>query len=100
MIERFPLNCAVDDTYTFYANSERTFEALTENPKCSSTEPSLIEDVWSFTNASGNTLYGITFLFSDLTSPLIVRAADDDEMELEIFLDEENTASYRIHFGF
>jgi hypothetical protein len=98
VIERFPLNCATDDEYTFYANSEHTFEALTGTQKCDSTEPGLIEDVWTFTNASATLTMILPFFSVNSTVPLIVRAADDDEMELEIFLDEENTASYRIHF--
>ena len=30
--------------------------------------------------------------------PFIVREAEGDDMEIEIFFDETNTSSYRIHF--
>jgi hypothetical protein len=98
VIDRFPLSCAADDKYTFYANSERTFEVLTGTLKCDSTEPGLIEDVWTFTNASATLTMLLPFFSVNFSTPLIVRAADKDEMELEIFFDEANTGSYRIHF--
>jgi hypothetical protein len=37
-------------------------------------------------------------LFADFKLPYFVRDVDETEMELEIFLDEENTSSYRITF--
>lgn len=98
VIDRFTLSCAADDKYTFYANSEHTMEVLTGTLKCDSTEPALITDVWTFSNASATLTMLLPFFSVNFTTPLIVRAADDDEMELEIFFDEENTGSYRIHF--
>lgn len=98
VISRFSVSCAADDKYTFYAKSEHTLEVLTGTLKCDSTEPALIKDVWTFTNASATLTMILPFFSVNSTVPLIVRAADDDEMVLEIFLDEENKESYRIHF--
>jgi hypothetical protein len=98
VIDRFPLSCAADDKYTFYAKNEHTFEVLTGTLKCDSTEPALIKDVWTFTNASATLTMILPFFSVNSAIPLIVRTADDDEMVLEIFLDEENKGSYRIHF--
>jgi hypothetical protein len=98
VLNRFSLSCAADDKYTFYAKSEHTFEVLTGTLKCDSTEPALIRDVWTFTNASATLTMILPFFSVNSTIPLIVRTADDDEMVLEIFLDEENKGSYRIHF--
>lgn len=98
VVDRFSLSCAADDKYTFYSKSEHTLEVLTGTQKCDSTEPALIKDVWTFTNASATLTMILPFFSVSFTTPLIVRTADDDEMVLEIFLDEENKGSYRIHF--
>ena len=37
-------------------------------------------------------------ILSDNALPYIIRELDDDDMEAEIFFDETNTTSYRIHF--
>ena len=37
-------------------------------------------------------------IFADNSLPFIVREAEEDDMEVEIFFDETNTSSYRIHF--
>ncbi len=95
--ETFNVACATDDKYTFYANSERGYKATTGSKKCSTDESDVINDSWSFNNASA-TLTMVLPFFTESSLPFIVRAARKNKMELEIFLDEKNTSSYRIHF--
>ena len=97
MDETFNVACATDDKYTFYANSERGYKATTGSKKCSTDESDVINDSWSFNNASA-TLTMVLPFFTESSLPFIVRAARKNKMELEIFLDEKNTSSYRIHF--
>lgn len=98
VIDRFTLACATDDRYTFFAETGNPFHAVTGINRCSPTEKGLIEDVWTFNNANATLTMVLPFfgVFSPL--PFIVREVDNDGMELEIFLDEANTSSYRIHF--
>jgi hypothetical protein len=69
--------------------------------KCNGvSEPNTISDTWTFTNSSATLtmillLPGFPF---DSSLPFIVRDADSDEMELEIFVNDDNSESYRIHF--
>jgi hypothetical protein len=99
IIDRFSVSCASDDRYKFYGNTEHKFEALTGTQKCSgTTEPNTIEDTWTFTNSSATLTMILPFFSPDSSVPLIVRDVDKDEMELEIFFNEGNTGSYRIHF--
>ena len=95
--EKFNVACAIDDQYIFYANSERAYKATTGSKKCSSDESDVINDSWSFNNASA-TLTMVLPFFTESSLPFIVRVARKNKMELEIFLDEKNTSSYRIHF--
>jgi hypothetical protein len=95
--ETFNLTCASDDEYVFYANSERAYKASTGFQKCAPDESIVINDTWSFNNASA-TLTMVLPFFTESSLPFIVREAKKNKMELEIFLDEKNTASYRIHF--
>lgn len=97
VIDRFLPGCIADDRYIFYANAERAFHALTGSSRCFSGEPSRIEDTWSFNNGSA-TLFIILPFLADFSLPYIVKEARSKKMELEIFLDEDNTESYRIHF--
>jgi len=99
ILGRFSVGCAVDDRYVFYANSERTFQALTGTQKCSGTsEPNTIEDTWTFTNTSATLTMVLPFFSPDFAIPLIVKEVDEDDMELEIFFNDDNSGSYRIHF--
>lgn len=99
IIDRFSVSCASDDRYIFYANTEHKFEALTGTQKCSgTTEPNTIQDTWTFTNASATLTMILPFFSPTSAVPLIVRDADKDEMEVEIFFNDDNTGSYRIHF--
>lgn len=97
--DRFSVGCAVDDRYVFYANSEHKFQALTGTQKCSgTTEPNTIEDIWSFTNTSATLTMVLPFFSPDFAVPLIVKDVDEEDMELEIFFNDDNSGSYRIHF--
>jgi len=90
--------CLGDDEYIFYANVEKSFEVTNGSTKCSAEEPDvLVSDTWEFSNANA-TMNIILPLFADFKLPFFVREVDEKEMELEIFLDEENTSSYRINF--
>lgn len=90
--------CIADDEYIFHANVEKTYEVSNGGSKCQADEPDMIvSDSWEFSNANA-TLNIILPLFSDSKLPFIVREATADEMTLEIFLDEDNTSSYRINF--
>ena len=99
IIDRFSLNCATDDEYVFYANTEHSFEVSTGSRKCNEVpEANLIEDTWTFTNANATLTMIMPFFTPDFSLPFIVRDVDKNDMELEIFYDEANTGSYRIHF--
>jgi hypothetical protein len=98
VIDRFPLACATDDRYTFFAATGHAYEALTGTNKCSSSELDVIENVWTFNNASATLTMLLPFFSTDGSLPFIVREVDKSGMKLEIFLDEANTNSYRIHF--
>ena len=90
--------CLEDDEYVFYANVERTYEITNGATKCETDEPDLlVSDSWEFSNANA-TMTIILPLFSDSKLPFFVRDIDQNEMELEIFLDEDNTSSYRVNF--
>ena len=94
--ETFNVDCGSDDQYTFYANAERAYKVTTGTKKCDADEADVIDDSWSFNNASA-TLTMILPFFTDSSLPFIVREAKKNKLELEFFLDQENTSSYRIH---
>ena len=99
VIDTFTLSCASDDLYIFYANPERAYQAKSGSKKCNSDpEADVINNSWTFNNASAT----LTMLlpFFDDTAPLgfIVREAKKDKLVTEIFINEKNTESYRIHF--
>ena len=96
--ETFKLDaCWNDNEYTFYANSEHAFTATSGAAKCSDTEADVINDTWGFNNATA-TLTMVLPFFTESSLPFIVKEAKKGNMQLEIFLDENNTSSYRIHF--
>ena len=91
-------DCLFDDLYVFYANSERTFEVEDSSIKCAPTDPDIIvSDNWAFSNANATLEMYIPFL-APFKLPFVVRELDEDQMVLEIWLDFENTDSYRISF--
>jgi len=95
--DTFTLSCDPDHLYTFQANPERGFKVTAGANRCSADEPDVINDTWSYNSATA-TLTMILPFFNDTGLPFIVREARKNKMELEIFLDQENTTSYRIHF--
>ncbi len=98
VIDRFSIPCAVDDRYVFFAATGHAYEAQTGNNKCSTSEENIIEDVWTFNNANATLTMLLPFFSTDGPLPFIVREVDKSGMKLEIFLDQENTNSYRIQF--
>lgn len=91
-------NCIADDEYIFYNNPEKLFEVTNGNQACNSEEPFLlVSDFWAY-NSSNATLTLVLPFLTDFPLPYIVREIEDDEMVLEIFLDENNSSSYRISF--
>ncbi len=97
VIDRFPIECALDDEYIFSATSDRLYEVKSGSDKCFEDEPPTLTDTWSFTNATA-TLTIILPILSSQQLPFIVRKVDKDDLTLEIFFDQEGTASYRIYF--
>jgi hypothetical protein len=97
VIDRFNLPCATDDRYVFFAKTGHPFEAQTGTNKCSAGEQNVIADVWSFNNANATLTMLLPFFSTTSTLPFFVREVDKSSMILEIFLDQENTNSYRIH---
>ena len=96
--DTFTVGCTSDDQYVFYANSERLMEVKSGASKCFvDPEPAIQTDTWSY-NSGTATLTMLFPIFADFSLPFIVRDLSDDDMEIEIFIDAENTASYRIHF--
>jgi len=96
----FNNNCEADDQFVFYANPERKYEYVNGPTKCASSEPEvLLEDTWSFVNATAT----LEFAFPVLSSgklPYIVKSLTETSMTLEIYLDELDNvnASYRFVF--
>jgi hypothetical protein len=91
-------SCVADDRYVFYANTLHTYEVQEGASTCQAGAPQLyLSDAWTFSNANA-TLAFIFPVLSDQQLPYFVRNADDTQMELEIFLDENNTSSYRMTF--
>jgi len=98
VVSRSLPGCLVDDNFTFYANAEHRYEVKSGSRLCFEDEPALTTSNWTFSNSTA-TLTIIFPLLSDNALPFFVREIDEDDMEIEIFLDDENTESYRIHFS-
>ena len=97
VISKFMPSCLTDDRFVFYANSEHSYQAISGSAKCFEDEADTTNDRWTFSNATA-TLTMILPIFSDSALPFTVKEVDGDDMEVEIFFDETNTGSYRIHF--
>jgi len=97
--DRFSEACLNDDKFIFHANTEHTYEAHSGRSKCFQVEPEpdLVLDTWSYSTNKA-TLTFIIPRVSDNNLPYIVREVDEDDMIVEIFFDQENTESARIHF--
>ena len=96
--ERGMLPCLDDERFIFYANAEHSFEVFTGSAKCYENPPEedRYADSWTFNNATSALLMVVPYI-SDLTLPYLVREADEEEMIVEIFFDQENTVSIRVH---
>jgi len=91
-------SCVADDRYVFYANTLHTYEVQEGATTCNAGDPQVyLTDTWAFSNGNA-TLTIIMPILSDQALPFFVRSADDTQMELEIFLDVNNTSSYRLSF--
>ena len=97
VIGKFLPTCITDDRFKFYANTEHLYETTSGSQQCVQDEPGLTSSTWSFSNSSA-TLTMVLPIFTDGTLPFFVRDADEDDMVVELFFDETNTGSYRIHF--
>ena len=97
IIDKFMPGCLTDDQFIFYANTDHLFEATSGSKKCFTDEPALTQNTWTFSNANA-TLTMVLPILSDNALPYFVRDVDDNDLEVEIFFDEANTASYRIKF--
>lgn len=96
LVQRFVDPCFTDDRYTFYANPEKLYVVTSGSRKCGD-EPSTIPSTWGFTNATATLSIVIPALSSSIL-PFFVTDVDSNDMELEIFLNEEGTESYQIYF--
>lgn len=94
---KFMEACLLDDRFKFYANTERLYETTPGRNLCFADEPALTASTWTFTNAKA-TLTMVMPIFGEGTIPFFVRTLEDKKMVLELFLDETNVESYRIHF--
>jgi hypothetical protein len=91
--------CESDDLYKFYANDEKLFEVYNGNKKCSTDEDDLMVTYqWSYSSANANLTMVAPHIFGNFLIPFIVKKVDNDEMQLEIFLNEKNTISYLLYF--
>ncbi|WP_373514947.1 hypothetical protein [Persicitalea sp.] len=92
--------CEADDQFVFYANAERKYEYINGPTKCASSEPDvLLEDTWTFVNATATLEFAFPLLSSGKL-PYIVKSLTENSMTLEIYLDELDNvdASYRFVF--
>jgi hypothetical protein len=91
--------CESDDLYKFYANDEKLFEVYNGNKKCATDEDDLMVTYqWSYASANANLTMVAPHIFGNFLIPFIVKKVDSDEMQLEIFLNEQNTISYLLYF--
>jgi len=98
VIARSLPSCLTDDSFVFYSNTEHLYETTSGSRKCFEDEAGQTTSSWSFSNSTATLTIVIPFL-SDNALPFFVREADEDDMTIEIFFDEESTESYRLHFS-
>jgi len=96
VIDNFLPSCMADDQFKFYANTEHLYETTSGTNKCFEDEAGLTSSTWSYTSTNA-TLVMLLPIFSDDPLPFFVRKVDSKDLVIEIFLDEKNTSSYRIH---
>jgi len=96
-ISLFP--CESDDIYTFHAGPDRIYTVDDHATTCTAGGNSYdVADTWSYNSATA-TLNIIMPPLSDRQLPFFIRSINDSQMVLEIFLDQDNTQSYRIYFS-
>lgn len=86
---RYPLpTCLLDDSYTFYNNQQRTYEARQNQIRCfSGDEDVFIVDSWSFINATATLdfffpgLFGLPIEFTNTS--FRVTSISDDKLIME-----------------
>lgn len=99
--QKFSLSpCGSDDQYIFYANSDHTYEVNNNGTTCPAADgvSYSLTDSWSFVNATAK-LTIIIPAFSDIALQFFIRSIDDRQMVLEIFSNQDNTASYQLYFA-
>jgi len=97
VIDRWMNDCLTDDRFIFYANAEHSYEATTGSKKCfEEPEADRLVEAWSFNNATAALVMIIPFI-ADFAVPYTVREVDEGDMVVEIFYDQENTTSRRVH---
>ncbi|MEO5978104.1 MAG: hypothetical protein ABIS36_26565 [Chryseolinea sp.] len=94
--DNFLPGCIADDQFKFYANAEHLYETTSGTNKCFEDEAGLTSSSWSYTTNNA-TLIMLLPIFSSDPLPFFVRKVNKDDLQIEIFLDDKNTASYRIH---
>lgn len=92
--------CVKDDRYTFYANDVKLFEVNNGNFTCSEddSDPLLVSYTWAYNNSNASLSMVVPHIFGYYFIPFTVINASDDEMELELFINEEGTESYVLYF--
>lgn len=90
--------CASDDRYTFHANSEKLFEVTNGAFSCEGdgTDPLLVSYTWAFNSANASLSMVLPHVFGYFFIPFTVKSVTEDEMELEIFVNEDGTESYAL----
>jgi len=95
-------DCESDDRYIFYANSEKLFEVTNGREKCQNPEEPeedlLLSYTWSLNNANATINMVMPHLFGYYLIPFIVKEMDENDMDLELFINEEATVSYVFQF--
>jgi hypothetical protein len=95
--------CEADDLYIFYNNSEKLFEVMNGPRICNGdgTGPDaekLVSYTWAFNNANSSINMVVPHVFGYFLIPFIVKKIDTKSMELQIFINDEQTVSYVLFF--
>ena len=92
--------CEKDDRYIFYANSEKLFEVKNGLNKCDPDEDDeLVSYTWAFNNATASLSMVVPHVFGYYYIPFTVKSVDSNDLELEVFINEEATVSYALYFS-
>ncbi len=98
-------SCESDDLYKFYANDEKLFEVYNGSTTCDTDgdgipdeDDLLVSYNWSYASANANLTMVVPHVFGYFVIPFIVKKVDSDEMQLEVFANDERTISYGLYF--